>query len=365
MDFRIPLLALLFALAIALATVPKARKLQSPDFKVFYVAAQHALENPAQIYTVSPDRYLYPPSTALLLTPFAFSKNFSLHQWVWHGLLGVLVALLAGRSLGALLAMVLLSRYLAITFGYGQINLVVLALLNATGAWLHTFPGRAGALWALATSLKIYPAVLAPVFLREKKGILPAIALGVFLLLLPFLFFGSAMAWQLYGDFFRALQEKGLPTHSHNQSFTALLLRLFTDELFYLHAVGPTSWTITSLPVPLIRGLALLLGGTLTFYTWREAFRKKDKDFLSAAAFTILFLSHIIWKDYLLLLFFPLREYFTHSCRKASLQLAVPFVALVLFSSPDLWGANVSTRLDAACIHLWAAVLVWIHWMRR
>lgn len=386
---RILWLAGALALVLALSTAKKARSLGSPDFKVFYTAAQHALHDPENIYRLSPDRYLYPPSTALLLTPFAFSARYELHQTVWHALLAGIVFALASVSGGALAAMALLSRYLAITFSYGQINLVVLALFALTGRLVRrTAFGPAGAAWAFVTGIKIYPLVLAPLFAPRARwrAFAGALLIGALLALLPFAFFGLGLGTQLYGEFFEALRAKGLPTHSHNQSLAALLLRLFTKQEFYLHAVGPAHWGMADLPEGLLRFAALAVGLVLAALSWNRA---RGKGFapgtsLSAAAFCVLFLSHIVWKDYLLFLYFPFREGFDSWARRKALFVAGAFFSLITFSSPDVlqalfgwtgpafahWmltepntiGHALSVRLDGACIHLWAAALVWGAW---
>jgi hypothetical protein len=361
-------LAALFALVITVATVPRARKLDSPDFKVFYVAARHVLTEPANLYKISPDRYLYPPSAAILLTPFAFTENFAVHQWLWHGLLGLIVFALAGAGGASLAAMALLSRYLAVSLGYGQINLVVMGLLALAGIWVARRPRRAGAVWALAVSLKVYPAAFAPAFFpkQSRRGTLAGAGVGLAILLLPFLVFGPALALQLYGEFFIALESKGMPLHSHNQSITALLLRLFTDQSFHLHSVGDTQWTLLALPQAAVVALSWLIGAGLTVATWlRAKERLSGEAFLSAAAFSIIFLSHIVWKDYLLFLFFPLAEVFRRYPRRQAMMIAVAFLLPITLSSPDIIGFKAATRLDAACIHLWAAILVWIAWWRK
>lgn len=360
--------AALFALVITLATIPRAAKLDSPDFKVFYVAARHVLTEPANLYKISPDRYLYPPSAAILLTPFAFTENFAFHQWVWHGLLGLIVFALASGGGAALAAMAVLCRYLANSFGYGQINLIVMGLLALAGLWLARRPQRAGGVWALAVSLKVYPVVFAPAFFpkESRKGILAAAAAGSAILLLPFLVFGPSLAIQLYGEFFTALESKGMPLHSHNQSITALLLRLFTDQSFHLHSVGDTQWTLLALPQGAVVATAWAFGAVFTALSWlRAKDRRSGEAFLSAAAFSIIFLSHIVWKDYLLFLFFPLAEVFRRYPRRQAVMIAVAFLLPITLSSPDIVGFKAATRLDAACIHLWAAILVWIAWWRK
>lgn len=367
---RVLILAAVLALGLALATAKKARSLESPDFKVFYTAARHVFTDPENIYRVSPDRYLYPPSTAVLLTPFAFSDDFRLHQWSWHGLLALLLFCLSSISGAALAAMAVLTRYLAITFNYGQINLVVLGLLALAGReGLRGRWANGGAAWAIASGLKVYPLALGPLFLPRARWGAYAAALLAFLLLaaLPFLAFGPSLGGQLYSEFLGALESKGLPLHSHNQSIAAFLQRVFTSQEFYLHAVGPMRWGVLELDPNMLRGVAWLIGGLLVALSWLRAWRRghDPASCLSAGAFSILFLSHIVWKDYLLFLYFPLRELFGRLGKNEAWALGIAVVALITASSPDLVGHPLATRLDAACIHLWAAGLVWAVWWRR
>jgi hypothetical protein len=362
--------AVLFAVLMSAATIPKARKLTSPDFKVFYAAARHVLVDPENLYRVSPDRYLYPPSAAILLTPFALTEHYALFQWSWHALLGIVLACLGAVSGPALAALLVMSRYLAISFGYGQINLVVIGILALAGHFLkRAKPGGAGAAWAVATGFKVYPAVFAPLFWRRenRSGFVAGLAAGAALLLLPFLVFGPALGFTLYGEFFEALKSKGLPLYSHNQSFQALLLRLLGGQSFYLHAVGDVNWSVAAWPTGIVRGLGYALGGLLAALSWRKALRSPGAidSALSAGAFSVLFLSHIVWKDYLLFLYFPLRELFARLGRKQSVALGASFVAILTLSSMDVVGPAISTRFDAAGIHLWAGILIWIAWIRK
>jgi hypothetical protein len=347
-------------------TAPKVRALGSPDFKVFYTAAHFAWTAPEKMYAISPDRYLYPPSAAILLAPFGYTDDFTRAQWVWHGLLAFLVFVLASRSWAALLAMALLTRYLLVTFAYGQINLLIVALLALSGSLLGRGSAAAGGIWALATSLKVYPIVFAPAFFaREKRrGLYAGFAAGLIILALPFLFFGPTLSIDLYRQFFDAIANKGMPLHSHNQSVVALLSRFFTNQNFYLHAVGNAQWNILSLPPQLVRWAAILIGLAIAAVSWRKVRKGDATEALSAAAFSILFLSHIVWKDYFLLLYFPLSELFEKLPRRASWALGLGFLAIVTLSSPDILGAPLAATLDGSCVHLWGAVLVWVAWLR-
>ena len=365
---RITGLALLFSVLLGLGTVPKAKSLHSPDFKVFYVAARHAIENPSKMYQESPDRYLYPPSTAALLVPFAFTDNYPFHQWIWHFFLATIVWFLGAGALAPLLALAVLTRYLIITFSYGQINLVVIAGLALAAR--YSFSDRkilGGILWGFVTSLKVYPLVFFPALVRRDAGLawLGAISSGIFLLLLPFICWGGDIGIALYQEFFQALAAKGMPLHSHNQSFSALFLRLFTNQEFYLHAVGNTKWALLDLAPNLVRFFSFGIGLLMAILSWKKYQTNPSSNAAcSATAFSILFLSHIVWKDYLLLLYFPLSELFGMERKRRNWILAIALVSLITFSAHDVIGAPLSTRMDAACIHLWGAVLVWLVWWK-
>ncbi len=366
-DFGAGRWAAILAILLTLGAVPKARILDSPDFKVFYAAARHAVVDPENLYKISPDRYLYPPSTSILLLPFAFSDAWHFHQFVWMAFLGFLIFLLARRSFAAFFAMALLTRYLIVTLNYGQINLLVISFLWLTQAqYDRRREGWAGALWSIATSIKVYPAVLGAEFLLKKswRGFAGFFLTLLPILLLPVLFWGPSLAMQLYGEFFHALQAKGLPMHSHNQSFAALFLRLFTRVEFDLHGIGHEMWGFFPLGAEFAHLLAWVIGLSLTGISWLVCARRKD-GFLSAAAFSILFLSHIVWKDYVLFLYFPLFELFSSELlsKRQKVSGGILFALIVTLSSHDVAGAKAGALFDAASIHLWLAVLVWGAWI--
>ncbi|RZA04266.1 MAG: hypothetical protein EOP11_15485 [Proteobacteria bacterium] len=112
--------------------------------------------------------------------------------------------------------------------------------------------------------------------------------------------------------------------------------------------------------------MALALGGLAAALSWKKAMRDPDSvdGALSAGAFSLLFLSHIVWKDYFLFLYFPLRELFAKLARPRAIGLGLAFLALVTFSSMDIVGAPFAARLDAGGIHLWAGVLIWATWLK-
>ncbi|NUM88099.1 MAG: DUF2029 domain-containing protein [Bdellovibrionales bacterium] len=313
-----------------------------------------------------PDRFLYPPVTGILLVPFAFSSEWHVHQFVWHGLLGFFVFLLARGSWPALFAMMIVSRYLAINLGYGQINVAVLALVVGAHLALERRSRWAAPLWALASFVKVYPLAQGMEFLlRRRWRELGLAALAAALLLaLPALVWGWDQSWRLHGDFLRALEGKGMPLHSHNQSISALLLRIFTKETFVLHAYGWTTWGFVELPPAAVRAAALLAGALATAWGWLRAHRRRlPLDYAAATAFSLLFLSHIVWKDYFLFLFLPLRQLIAEKPVRWKWWVGA-YAAMVTLSAPDLLTHKITVWLDAWSIHFWAAIILWTAWLR-
>lgn len=357
---------------LGISTIPKVRSLDSPDFKVFYVAAQNAIHSPELLYRKSPDRYLYPPSASLLFVPFAFSDSWNFHRWTWHFCLTALViAMMLRFQWAGVAGVVLLMRYFIINFFYGQVNLVLLALLVFAVLSSQKKPRLSAVAWGVASIWKLFPALFGFTHLclawKEKKlQPLQAWLVGgtavVALVLLPFLLWGSEISLQLYREFLLALEAKGLPLNSHNQSFLALLMRLFTTQVFELHSVAYVKWGLYEIAPPILKLISYSLMLVLSGFAWKKAYERGSQwDFLCATCFSILFLSHIVWKDYFTFLFPPIVALFGLKTKRAY-KLLVIFGLLTLFSSPDLIGHPRSAFLDACCIHFWGAVLVFGGW---
>ncbi|MCO5144531.1 MAG: glycosyltransferase 87 family protein, partial [Oligoflexia bacterium] len=272
-------------------------------------------------------------------------------------------------SWAKIFSMLLLTRYLLITFGYGQVNLALLAGLSLLSTNLSS--RWKGFVWASVSVIKIYPLVFGLGFLLQKaKAVLLSAMISLFLFSLIPLFYLWKSPFFLYEEFLRSLESKGFPLHSHNQSISALLQRAFTDQEFPLHAVGVEKWAFLQLDIGFVKIIAFLVGALLSGSIWWLAFKKnKEKHnfeyYLAAGSFSVLFLSHIVWKDYLLFLFFPLAQIFKDQTPKHLKTLAVLSLLFVtLFSSPDVMGAPLGTRLDAACIHLWGALFIALIWAK-
>jgi hypothetical protein len=144
--------------------------------------------------------FLYPPTAAVLLAPFSlFGPAFSI--------LGIVLVTLASWWASAALSdrlsgydgpkawwvvalpSVLMLPIIYETFNLGQPNLMLLALMLAGLALLQSErQGSAGALFALAASLKAFPVAILPYLLwrrRWRAAFAMTIGLGVFLLIAP------------------------------------------------------------------------------------------------------------------------------------------------------------------------------------
>jgi hypothetical protein len=359
--------ALLFSIAFSAISLPRVFRLDSPDFKVFHVAAKHALYQPENLYKISPDRYLYPPVTAILLAPFGFSDNWKFHQLSWHLLLSLVLLFFCQQSWAFFWAIIILNRYFSINFGYGQINPIVLFFVFLTTISLKKENSKlASVSWPLASILKVYPLVQGLEFIQHRRWRELFYTFGVFFFLLsiPFLFWGIDLALELHFQFFQALQAKGLPIDSGNQSLSALAVRLFTAQPFQLHPLGEYRWGWILLPPLFVKYLPLLLGLVFTFITWQKAWKRKGFfDGASAFGFSLLFLSHIVWKDYFIFLLFPIAQIIQLQPRGWKQILGI-YLAFVYLSSPDLITHQVSARLDALSLHFFAAIWIWFHWLK-
>lgn len=172
------------------------------DYHLWYSAGRQVLTG-GDLYSLdgrSTFDFLYPPFAAVLLAPFSlFGRAFSI-------LCIVLVYLASWWAAAALsdrlsgekgpkawwvvaLPSVLLMPIIYETFNLGQPNLMLLALMLAGLALLQSErQWSAGALFALAASLKAFPVAILPYLLwrrRWRAAFAMAVGVGVFLLIVP------------------------------------------------------------------------------------------------------------------------------------------------------------------------------------
>lgn len=365
------ILAFCLVMITGLASYGKFSELDSPDFKVFYVAAQHAANSPETIYTDSPDRFLYPPPAAFFFTPFLLLPDWNTSKHAWFLISLALLFWVSRQSPFALLASLFLLRYFVINLRYGQVNLLILcAILLCSSQWQKRktkgdFLGGVGL--ALTGILKLFPFLqtLEPIARRRWRSLAFSFGSGILVMLLPFLFWGWETTIALYASYPSQLESKGIPIYTHNQSFLALLYRLFGGEEFYSFAVGAANWTITTIPKSSLKLVATALGMTIAAVAWWKSYRRQSTiDFASATVFSFLFLSHIVWKPYFIFLLPPLWQVL--SSKKTRFQTVALILCLVLgpLSSPDIWGVPTSRIFEAASTHLISAFVLFILWLQ-
>ncbi len=366
-------LALFFVLVTGIFTYEKLKELNAPDFRVFYIAAKYALEDPTKIYSHSPDRFLYPPPAALFFTPFQVLPSWEWSKHVWYGVSLLIILWMARMHVAALLSTLILFRYFVINLRYGQVNILLLATMILCALALLRREKKdqliSGALLAFGGIIKLFPVLQIIDVLGRRRwlSLLSMTTSIVALAALPAFFWGWETTKELYLSYPSQLQSKGVPSYTHNQSFTALLFRLFSGESFHSFSVGMLNWTLFIIPKSSLQLFGTIIGALFSIGAWTCAFRRKlDLDFMSAASFSVLFMSHIVWKPYFIFLFIPLLQVLLHVLtkvpRRAAMLGIVSFVLIGPLSSSDIWGVSLSRTFDALSLHMFSALILFVLW---
>jgi len=363
------------------------------DFAVFYqswhlVVTGHG----AEIYRDSPDRYLYAPGFAWLLAPLGFlPQKTALAIWclakaaafgaIVNMLSSEMTARLKGSWLAAGLAAwgaLIVAKPVLIDFQYGQVNLFIVAacVWALLGHFDSRKPSSIDALrWgvvAVAALAKIFPlaVLLVPwvVTTRIPRERLKLERLGMILglllmMILPILAQGFSGTWELLLDWQQALQSRGLPLESHNQSFTALLHHYFSGQPTSVRAVGGpvqlgTSWmsaeTINLLSFAWTFGtMGLVLGWILGGVTYGPL------PWLAVLIGLLIVPSHLIWKPYFVMSL-PLAILAAFQAHRAWVKSGTRWRAIVLaligvgmnFTGFDFVGIGPGARFEAASFML-------------
>ncbi len=281
---RAPVLGKLLAAGVVLAGVLWGFEREAPDFAVFHEAWRLVLEGRGhEIYHATPDRFLYAPGFAWLLSPLGLLPRkvaFGLWCALKTGALWWLVRSL-GVRLGAAYAawaVVVLARPVLIDFWYGQINLLILAAC----AWALSdrarpvSPRASFVSWSVlgvAAVSKLFPLpllllpVLAGPWRENRLRIAGGMAGLVVTLVLPMFTLGFSGNLLLLVDWWVALVGRGFPLESHNQSFAAVMSHLFSGKgtfVIALHQTLPTGWRLLSEQDLNLLGLARDLADALS-----------------------------------------------------------------------------------------------------
>lgn len=363
----------------------------APDFSVFLSAWRLVLEGKGATiyaYQATPDRFLYAPGFAWLLSPLAIlPRSVALALWCFAkaAVVGYLVrefqpARRAGTAPLATLGLAawgvaLVARPVLIDFQYGQVNLLILgacvwALLG------HFRRGDPASAWdlirwtvlAMAAMAKVFPlpllvvpwlATATPKVWRERSGTIVGLAL---VLAAPLLTQGWDGNLELLARWRDALILRGLPFESHNQSFSALLHRWFSGEPVHVVALGmhpiQMGWSLLSTTVIGLLSLAWIAIAAGVLLAWLLVVRRPSALVWVAVAVALLILpSHLVWKPYFVM-FLPVAILVAARTQRSDGEwtaLVVAFAAMNL-SGFDLVGAAWGARLESASVMLWSAL---------
>jgi hypothetical protein len=349
------------------------------DFNVFFEAWRAVLRGEgAFIYRVTPDRFLYAPGFAWLLSPLGLlPRDLALALWCLgkSAVLGLVVSAIAAQlpfprltGLGVAAAgAALWLRPLLIDYQYGQVNLY---LMGAAFWALHAHRARSPsgvaawfALGALALSkLLALPLLAVPMIAWARTGdrdarseSLAALG-GVFaVLLLPATGLGLTGAVSLTRGWFAALAGRGFPLESHNQSFGALLHHWFTGETTHVIALAAERSFGWGLLAPTQAGLLMVAWSCIALgclVLWLRRASGPEGPWAGTGMALLLLPSHLVWKPYFVLAI-PLTAALAARAARNRSWAALAFVfALVNLTGFDFIGQEGAAAAEAAALPL-------------
>jgi hypothetical protein len=355
------------------------------DFFVYYEAAELILKGQGRsIYTATiTDRFLYAPAFAVLFIPFAlFSKTMGL--FLWSLLKGSLLVYLFHRVsklvgiFAAVFGILLVARPLLIDFQYGQINVALMAVCAI--ALMSLFDEKSKNIliyWiALAflawTKVLALPLLIVPFMksnLKNKKQAQKGIFIGLAsAILLPVIVFGTG-AFQIHMNWYHALQSKGLPLDSHNQSFVAFLFHLFTDEPTHVISQGsiwrPTGISLLSANAAFSMAWIWFLATSGLLLYWIVNVPKQKSipfQWISIAIAGLIVPSYLIWKPYFVFSFLVGCYAFLVVNKKKNPIPGLVFLFVIFaginFSGFDFTGPEWGARLESSSILLFMHLLL-------
>lgn len=187
-------------------------------------------------------RFIYPPFAALLFAPMAAvgptalqviwcAMNIALVWWTLKMVLAKLEFKSSSMVAFAVLGPVLLLEPMRSNFAFGQVNIILMALVAAdlTGVVPRRFRGIA---IGLAAAIKITPGAFLLVLLLRRDFHSIGRALGTVLatIVLGFWVLPDSSKWFWTSEFF-ATGRAGPPDYFRNQAITGLLARLGADGM--------------------------------------------------------------------------------------------------------------------------------------
>ncbi|HOT29543.1 MAG TPA: glycosyltransferase 87 family protein [Candidatus Ozemobacteraceae bacterium] len=184
--------------------------------------------------------FLYPPFAAYLFRPFGFlTPEHARDLWFFVNLGLLVVSFLAawhalapptweGWKIPAFV-LFFLSPPVLMTFNLGQVSLLLSALILPAWRLSSTFPAAAGLLLAVATHIKLFPAILCLAFIRTAPRTIPWTAAWIVIVAAIVTFAGGASQWSAF--FQTTLASSFYPvTGEFNISLNGFFRRLLSEN---------------------------------------------------------------------------------------------------------------------------------------
>lgn len=359
------------------------------DFNVFYFAASELLDgrDPYQESLHAWTPYLYPPLLAELLVPLAL-LSLPVAAYLWF-LISLSAAVVAARMSAALAAMqvmtdssrqrvlvavlagVILLRFILDNFKLGQVNLVIAALAVAHVYFYATNRRRwSVAALALAIAFKLTPALLLAYHLARRRWLFAAAcaACAGVLIAASFLPFGARAADTFNVFFNRTVRnQQGFDlAYGGNQSLRGFVARLTEGMQSAEHPQVSDEASDGSVRQPSSR-LTLILAAILLAGALAAAVVARSEMAAAAPFFCcMVMLSPLSWKAHFVILILPVAfiiqsalQESTAAHRRLLFGVLVAVFALSNLTSKNLFGEPFAAWADARSLILLAAFIVY------
>ncbi len=261
------------------------------DAEVFHLAVQRVLTDPALLYhdergvlgtARSLQGFLYPPPSIAMLLPFGLgtleqghavlswaalaAAIGSVFAWLVMAQRAALVATSAPER-AALVAMATITGAV-FTCRLGQVDTLILAIVTS-GVWLatHGHPRWSGAVLAIGSWIKIYPALLMLPMLavRDRRWLaLAGYTVTAVLVLIAALLFFPLSAWRDFITMLPIMTERTI-VNIDNQSIAAVWSRTTIPAQQAL-----TTYDTIVVPAWLRAAITLSTVGTIAAFIWRR-----------------------------------------------------------------------------------------------
>ncbi|MBM2813643.1 MAG: Uncharacterized protein HW421_405 [Ignavibacteria bacterium] len=297
----------------------------SQDFKIFYYSAKTFFEAPLNIYNAPisgiPVPYLYPPPSIFLFVPFSLLPEVSSYfSFVLIGILAYIISirlLIKSIEINIDIKFVRFQRICIwlIAFGFGpfiqnlrQGQVTSFVLLACVGTYYLLIRGKntsAAGILLIGFWIKLYPIILFPLLLKEKKYIQVAIGtgLGILLPMIITIFFSPFEIFSVYFTRIVPSTSQQIMLNPLNQSIAGFLMRVSAG------ATSFTSWNYFFVPVG-IKVTVIIISLISLSWIFHYFFKKSANSlfvFISLTSITSM-ISFLGW-EYSYLLALPLVIY--------------------------------------------------------